>query len=109
MRARKEEDLQQLQKLVGGEFSKMKIHVTPDADYCSRVFIPKVQAYVLSDVFAALQKSVDYENFKDKVHETPAQMDKLPYYSEVWGLMYDYQTLSLARKNIKKKVLTGKL
>ena len=42
-------------------------------------------------IIAALATSIDYPNFKDRIHENPDQRDKLPAYSRLWSHMLSYQ------------------
>lgn len=106
VRARKVEDLQQLQNAVGGAFAKEKIHQTPDADYCSRIFISddaKGEGRILIDrLMSALGDSVNYGNFKDSIASNPTQEDKLPSYHRVWTTMFEYQLTSQAAAKKRK-------
>ena len=91
VRARNPKDLSLLQNAVGGGFSKLRVHLTPEADYCSRVFIPQSKAKFLNDVMLVLAESVDYGNFKDAIADSKEQRDKLSAYHDVWSDMYGYQ------------------
>lgn len=42
-------------------------------------------------VFGALEDSVDYENFKDTIHDDPDQDEKSRIYSDWWYDMFKYQ------------------
>jgi hypothetical protein len=44
---------------------------------------------MLNDVLACLGDSVDYDNFKNKIHDTPHQKDKLDSYESLWELLYN--------------------
>src|SRR5512133_2102462 len=65
VRARLKQDLENL--LVIAKV-KSEIISTPNADYACRAILDWRQ---IQEVFTALAKSIDYPNFKDKVHETP--------------------------------------
>ena len=92
IRARNRTDLPLLQKAVGGEFGKLVVHTTRDADYISRVFIQDSMPGAVSDIMRALGDSVDYSNFKNHIHDNADQQDKLPAYSRVWSHMHAYQS-----------------
>lgn len=92
MRARAEDDLRLLQAAVGGDFAKLKIHSTPDADYCCRIFVPEADAEkIIASVMVALGESVDYANFKSMIASSPEQRNKLHHYHEVWAEMDEFQ------------------
>ena len=92
VRARNEADLAELQAAVGGEFAKMKIHSTPAADYCARVFVPQEEAaHVLHAIMRTFAESIDYANFKGEIGALPSQRDKLSCYHDVWDTMFRYQ------------------
>jgi hypothetical protein len=96
VRARVEEDLRLLQIAVGGDFAKLKRHLTPEADYCSRVFVPEEGSKeVIASIMATLGDSVDYANFKSMIASSPEQRDKLHYYHGVWARMDEYQSMKL--------------
>jgi hypothetical protein len=93
VRARSAEDLQALQRAVGGAFAALPIHHTPRADYHARVFVPADGAEaVLDSLFHALGRSVDYPNFKSRIASLPEQRDKLARYHDVWEAMHSWQT-----------------
>jgi hypothetical protein len=93
VRARTEADLHQLQHAVGGDFAELKVHITPHADYCCRIFIPGAEGEtLLSSVMTALGDSVDYANFKSMIGSSPDQQGKLGYYHAVWAEMDRYQS-----------------
>ena len=94
IRARKAADLELLKKAVGGNFGKRVVHLTPDADYCSRIFVqddPSGKSQ-MDALFSTLESSIDYPNFKSEVAKISSQKGKLPYYGKVWGEMMDYQS-----------------
>jgi hypothetical protein len=102
IRARKAADLKLLQKAVGSTFAGEKIHLTPDADYCARIFITDHSdgrgAVQIDRIMSALGESVDYGNFKSMIAETPDQQDKLPAYHRMWSAMFDFQMSMASRK-----------
>jgi hypothetical protein len=71
-----------------GSRSGSEVTYTPDADYHHRVSVSRAdfQAWLSDSV-----STMDYPNFKDRVHETrePAFLDAL---YEVWGAMHRYQS-----------------
>lgn len=93
VRARVVNDLKLLQKAVGGRFSKMIIHLTPEADYCARVFVPEepLGREVIGSVMMTFAESVDYGNFKTMIGESDSQRHKLHAYHGVWGELYAVQ------------------
>ena len=102
VRARKAADLKLLQTAVGSTFARAKIHLTPDADYCARIFITDhadgAGDVTIDRIMSALGESVDYGNFKDMIGETPEQKDKLPAYHRMWDAMFDFQISTASRK-----------
>ena len=98
VRAREENDLRLLQAAVGGNFAGLKIHLTPDADYCSRVFVPdEGSKEIIASIMATLGESVDYANFKSMIAASPEQRDKLHAYHAVWAQLDEYQSMKLHR------------
>lgn len=79
VRARVEGDLKSLVKASG---VKAKIEEWPNADYRWRIRLKSQSSLGL--VFLALQASVDYPNFKNRVAELPEQRNKLRAYSNLW-------------------------
>ena len=90
VRARAEKDLINLKNNVIA-LKNHEIHLTPDADYRFRMIVTRDE---LHELMQFLSEEIDYPNFKDKIHETPDQKDKLTYYSKIWSTMYDYQKKS---------------
>ena len=86
VRTRCKQDIENLIALVGLE---APLHHTTDGDYAWRIIVgqPEVNA-----IMAALATSIDYSNFKGRIHETHDQEDKLPAYSRLWSQMLAYQT-----------------
>lgn len=41
---------------------------------------------------ATLASSIDYSNFKNRIHDLPDQAGKLPAYSQLWSRMLVYQS-----------------
>jgi len=69
IRARSKEDLELLRTAVGGDFVHLVVHLTPEADYCSRIFVeddPEGKK-LMEALFSTLEASIDYPNFKDEV------------------------------------------
>jgi hypothetical protein len=96
VRARDENDLRLLQAAVGGDFAGLQIHLTPSADYCSRVFVPEEGSKeIITSIMATLGESVDYANFKSMIAASPEQRDKLHSYHGVWARMDEYQSMKL--------------
>lgn len=86
VRTRDKKDLESLRKIE--EFKNRKIHFDSLADYHYRIFITKNELTVLMKY---LSDNLDYDNFKDKIKEEVSQKDKLPYYTRIWTIMYEYQ------------------
>jgi hypothetical protein len=85
IRARVKQDLQNLKDLL--ELTD-PIHESRSADYRYRLVVGKK---VYLSVMALVTRSVDYENFKNKVSMTEDQMGKLKAYHEIWALMEELQ------------------
>lgn len=85
VRARTAKDLDLLKSAVGLE---EEIIVIPNTDYAARLI---VSGDKLGKIFAVLQSSIDYSNFKNKIYATPSQKDKYESYGEIWRVMYQYQ------------------
>jgi len=86
VRARKRKDLVNL--LIASNLFKHPIRDDLGTDYAYRVFVSKEQ---LADVMLALGDSLDYRNFKNMIHNTPDQVDKLPILHHLWADMFHYQ------------------
>lgn len=65
------------------------IHHTVNGDYAWRIIVGQREVDAIMSVLAA---SIDYSNFKDRIHELPEQVGKLPAYSQLWSRMVDYQS-----------------
>ena len=61
---------------------------TPDADYIARLIVTPDE---LPRFYALLAQTVDYPNFKGKIHDLPDQADKLGTYGRMWSAAYAYQ------------------
>lgn len=85
VRARSLHDLNNLVRAAG---LKVQVQRWPAADYRFRVLI---QAESLGKVFSALEKSINYPNFKSRVAELPQQRAKVEAYTRLWGDMYGIQ------------------
>ena len=85
VRARARRDLENLNRLAG---EKHKIHKSPHADYRYRIVCTGEAARTM---IARLAEDIDYDNFKGKIAATPDQAGKLPEYSEIWGILYNWQ------------------
>ena len=86
VRARCKQDLENLTSLVGIEG---RLHNTTDGDYAWRIVVGQKE---VARIMAALATTIDYPNFKDRIHDKPDQEDKLPAYSRLWSQMLAYQT-----------------
>jgi hypothetical protein len=86
VRTRCEKDLENLIALADLE---ALLHHTTDGDYAWRIIVGQKE---VSAIMAALATSIDYSNFKDRIHDTPGQEDKLTAYSRLWSQMLAYQT-----------------
>ncbi len=86
VRARCKQDLENLIALVSVE---APLHHTTDGDYAWRIVVGQPE---VSKIMAALATSIDYSNFKDRIHELPDQRDKSSIYSRLWSLFYTFQS-----------------
>lgn len=87
VRSRSKQDLENLKNEIS-IFRKRKIKEDFFADYFYRIFINREELYSLM-MFIVM--NIDYSNFKDEIKANKSQKDKLGYYSEIWGIMFDYQ------------------
>lgn len=84
IRARRAADLHNLTKAgIAGTYLE-----TPHADYMARLIVTPDE---LPRFYALLAQSVDYHNFKGKIHDLPDQADKLGMYGKMWSAAYAYQ------------------
>lgn len=88
VRARVRQDLENLIR-AGDICKRWTIIETPDADYRYRFIVGKVG---INRVFDALERSVDYPNFKAEIAALPDQRHKLRAYHEIWEKMAALQT-----------------
>ena len=85
---------QDLENLIALAKIAAPLHHTTDGDYAWRIIVGQQE---VSSIMAALATSIDYKNFKDRIHDKPDQKDKLPAYSRLWSQMLDYQTMKEMR------------
>jgi hypothetical protein len=84
IRARRAADLHNLTKAgIKGKYLE-----TPHADYIARLIVAPDE---LPRFYTLLAESVDYHNFKGKIHDLPEQADKLGMYGKMWSHAYAYQ------------------
>lgn len=86
VRTRCELDLKNIVSLAG---IAAPIHHTESGDYAWRIVVGQFE---VSAIVAALAASIDYPNFKDRIHDLPDQAGKLPAYSQLWSRMLAYQS-----------------
>ena len=85
VRARCKADLENLITLADID---APLHHTLDSDYAWRIVVGQQEVLALT---AALASSIDYPNFKNRIHDRSDQRDKLPAYSLLWSQMLAYQ------------------
>lgn len=61
---------------------------TAHADYTARLIVTPGE---LPRFCALLAKTVDYPNFKGRIHDLPDQADKLGMYGKMWSAAHAYQ------------------
>ena len=86
VRTRCKQDLENLVALAGLE---AKLHHTTDGDYAWRIIVGQPE---VSTIMATLATSIDYSNFKDRIHDLPDQRDKASIYSRLWSQLYSFQS-----------------
>ncbi|RME90992.1 MAG: hypothetical protein D6766_12490 [Verrucomicrobia bacterium] len=86
VRARVREDLAALAGAAGVE---ARIQRWPLADYRWRLILGPED---LHRIFAALEASVDYPNFKEAIGRDPGQREKLGAYHELWTALARLQS-----------------
>lgn len=91
IRARCRKDLENLVALSG---LATPILETSTGDYAWRFIVGKSEVL---KVLAALGNSIDYCNFKDRIHDLPDQREKVPIYSRLWSQLYSLQSKQGAR------------
>lgn len=62
---------------------------TPTADYGWRLVVAKKE---FLRALAAIGQTVNYPNFKDRIHALPDQRAKSSVYARLWSLLADFQT-----------------
>ncbi len=82
IRAREKHDLENLKE--AAQLSEAQIIETPSNDYACRVIVGKDE---MLRVLAVLGEGIDYDNFKNKIHDTSDQAHK-PY-GKVWSVLAD--------------------
>lgn len=88
VRARVKKDLEDLIALARLD---AQLHHTPDGDYAWRIVVDQSAE---NQIMAALAQSIDYSNFKSRIHELEDQRDKLSAYSDLWMKMLRVQEKS---------------
>lgn len=86
IRARMRRDLENLIRLCGADWD---IAESPSTDYRYRVVCDQ---QAVSATLAALATSIDYSNFKSRVHEREDQDAKSRAYGALWSALYSLQT-----------------
>ena len=90
VRARVRRDLENLIR-AGDLCKRWTIIETPDADYRYRIIVGKVG---IARVFDALNRSIDYPNFKSQIAGAPDQIAKSEAYHQIWHIMLEHQRWS---------------
>ena len=86
-RARRKQDLVNLQANFPSECADAKIMTLPHADYRWRLELPPARAAI---IMCALTEQIEYRNFKNHLHQTD-QEDKLGILHDLWSAMFSYQ------------------
>lgn len=92
VRARTSEDLQRL-KLAAD--LNQEIERWPNADYRFRLRVPAAE---LARIFAALERSISYSNFKSRIAALPHQGNKLAAYERLWFDLLQLQDADTPRQ-----------
>lgn len=87
IRGRSEMDMLNLVRAC--DLDEARIICTQDADYRWRIVVEKPVEF--AKIFLSLAGSVDYPNFKTRVHELDDQVEKLPAYTALWAAMHRLQ------------------
>lgn len=87
IRARTDRDLQAL-KDACPTLSRCPIHRSDDADYRFRMVVQRWRWELVAEHLA---ESIDYSNFKGKIHQIPEQRHKLDILHRIWSIMHAYQ------------------
>ena len=85
IRGRLRADMDNLLKLCGAEWLIIE---TKSGDYRYRIVCGQAE---VSEVMAKLAISIDYSNFKSRIHAKSDQADKSAAYSKLWGNLYELQ------------------
>jgi len=81
VRARHRQDLESLTKLAG---LAAEIKHTPSHDYPYRIVVNGAE---VQTIMARLGETIDYPNFKARIHELPEQENKNAAYMQIWSTM----------------------
>lgn len=87
IRARSQDHLKNLIN----NFSELKdfeIKTTHNSDYKYRIFVPKD---IWIKISSQMSQEIDYDNFKNKVHDYLKDNEFYGCLSKIWGIMYNYQ------------------
>lgn len=87
VRARVRGDLDNLRVLCG-QAKQWKIHRSEDADYRYRIVVAAADVAI---IMARLGESIDYHNFKGRIHQLPDQAEKGPAYGQLWAALVRLQ------------------
>lgn len=85
IRGRLRQDMENLLELCAARWQVIE---TKNDDYRYRIVCGQAE---VSEVISKLATSIDYSNFKSRVHSTPDQVDKSSAYSSLWGNLYELQ------------------
>ena len=85
VRARVKQDLE---NLLAATALQLELQDWPSADYRYRIIVG--QQEVMS-IMAHLAETLDYDNFKSMIGNTPDQRAKLHAYHDIWGVMMKLQ------------------
>ena len=85
VRARLRPDLVELMDLAGIE---SEIFESEYADYRFRIV---VDSNTVRKIGAVLFKEIDYDNFKNTIHDSPTQREKYEAYGTIWSTMWELQ------------------
>ena len=85
VRARLRPDLVELMDLAGIE---TEIFESEYADYRFRIV---VDSDTVRKIGAVLFKEIDYDNFKNTIHDSSTQREKCEAYNNIWSLMWALQ------------------
>ena len=86
VRTRCEMDLKNIVSLASFD---AKIRHTTTGDYAWRIVVGQAEVNAIMSVLA---HSIDYSNFKDRIHDLPEQAGNLSAYSQLWSRMLAFQS-----------------